>query len=291
MEASQAPACPVPDVLEGAVLARCPSCRNTFSTEHAGRQFCPVCGKALVVPEPPSGGEPQAELISEPQGTPWERRQEIGFWTGLVQTLQQALLEPGKLFASARLDRGRAQLGFAVLISSAGWAASQLLEGLLLRGQREQVLQLLGSLSQNPDLPPVLKRMLEGQLQPSSPAAVIGLAVLTPLFAFVLLYINAAVTHGVAAILGQARRGFAATFAACAYASAPLVLLAVPACGSIVGLIWLVALTGIGMKVIHRSSTAGAAASVLVPYLLFCCLTFAAFGTALVTLRRATGSP
>lgn len=246
-----------------------------------------------MVPEAPSAAaaDPQAELIHEPEGTPWERRQEIGFWAGLLQTLQQALLEPGKLFASARLDRGRAQLGFAVLVTSVGWAAGQLLEGLLLRGQLEQTRQWMGALLQNPDLPPVLQRMLEGQMQPSSPASVIGLAALTPLLAFVLVYLNAAVTHGVGALLGQARRGFAATFAACAYACAPLLLLAVPACGSIVAVIWVVALSGIGMKVMHRTSTAGAAASVLVPYLLFCCLTFVAFGTAFVAIRRATGSP
>ena len=274
------------------MLARCPSCRNTFSTDRTGRQICPVCGNALVVPEPPSAStEPQAELVSEPAGTPWERRADLGFWTGLLQTLQQALLEPTKLFASARLDRGRAQLGFAVLVTSVSWSISQLFEGLLLSGQREQMRALLESVSQNPDLPPFLQRMIEGQMQPSAPASVIGLALLTPIFSFVLLYVNAAVTHGIATLLGQGRRGFPATFAACAYASAPLVLLAVPACGSIVGVIWLIALTGIGMKVLHRASTAGAAASVLVPYLLICCLTFVAFGTAMVTMRRAMGAP
>jgi len=208
-----------------------------------------------------------------------------------VQTLQQALLEPGKLFASARLDRGRAQLGFAVLVTSVCWAVGQILEGVLLRGQREQLGQLIDAVSQNPNLPPALRQMLEAQRQPSSAGAVVGLALLTPVFAFVLLYVNAGVTHAVASLLGQARRGFAATFAACAYACAPLVLLAVPACGSIVAVIWVVALTGIGMKVIHRASPAGAAASVLLPYLVLCCLGFLAFGAAMVTLRRVTGSP
>ena len=152
------------------MLARCPSCRNTFSTDRAGRQICPVCAKPLVVPEPPSAStEPRAELVSEPAGTPWERRAELGFWTGLLQTLQQALLEPAKLFASARLDGGRAQLGFAVLVTSVSWSISQLFEGLLLSGQREQMRALLESVSQNPDLPLFLQRMIEGQMQPSAP--------------------------------------------------------------------------------------------------------------------------
>src|SRR5437016_1097437 len=118
------------------MLARCPSCRNTFSTDRAGRQDCPVCGKPLVVPEqpagtaappPPSGEPPQAEGA----GTPWERRRELGFIPAWAQTLQQALFEPGRLFSSAQLDRGSAQLGFAVLTASVFWSIGQLLDRFL----------------------------------------------------------------------------------------------------------------------------------------------------------------
>src|SRR3989454_256629 len=236
------PAGPAVDVLEAAVLARCPSCRNTFSTDRPGRQDCPVCGKPLVVPEPPAAPPTPGDLAPEPAGTPWERRAELGFFTAWMQTLQQALLEPGKLFASARLDRGAAQLGFAVLNTSVFWALGQLLERPLLMGQRDQLRRILEGMSGNPDVAPVVQRLLEAQLQAGSPSWVVALALLTPVFTFLLLYVNAALTHGIAVILGQAKRGFPATFAACAYACAPLALLAVPACGSIVGLIWLVAL-------------------------------------------------
>jgi len=285
------PACPAVDVLEGAVLARCPSCRNTFSTDRPGRQDCPVCGKPLVVPEPPAVQPTTGDLAPEPAGTPWERRAELGFFTAWMQTLQQALLEPGKLFASARLDRGAAQLGFAVLNTSVFWALGQLLERPLLMGQRDQLRRILEGMSGNPDVAPVVQRLLEAQLQASSPSWVVALALLTPVFTFLLLYVNAALTHGIAVILGQAKRGFPATFAACAYACAPLALLAVPACGSIVGLIWLVALNAVGMKVTHRISTTGAAASVLAPYFVLCCLMLAAFGTLTLALRRAVGQP
>ena len=279
-------------MLEGAVLARCPSCRNTFSTDHAGHQLCPVCGKALVVPDPAPAppDAPRADLL-EGSGTPWERRAELGFWRGWAQTVQLALLEPGKLFASARRDRGAAQLGFAVLTTSAFWAIGQIFERLLLGGQREQMRRLVESMSRNRDLGPMLRRMIDVQTQASSPAWVMTLVVLTPLFSAVFLYLNAAVTHGVAALLGQARRGFPATFAACAYASAPLALLAVPACGSIVGVLWLIVLTAIGMKITHRISAGGAAASVLAPYLVLCCVLFVAFGAMALALRGALGQP
>jgi hypothetical protein len=275
------------------VLARCPSCRNTFSTARTGRQDCPICGQPLVVPEQPPAAPavPPGPADGEPAGTPWERRKELGLVSAWLQTIQQALLEPGKLFSSARLDQGRAQLGFAVFTASVFSILGQLLEHLLLSGQREQMRRLVASISDNPNLSPLLKWMISSQNQATSTGMVVVIALFAPLFSVVLLYLNAALTHGFALALGQAKRGFPATFAACAYSCAPLVLLAVPACGSIVALIWLVVLTGIGMKETHRISTGGAAASVLAPYALLCCLMVFAAGALVMTARQAVGQP
>ena len=275
------------------MLARCPSCRNTFSTDRSGRQECPVCGKPLVVPEQPQAAVaalPVAEAPpAAPSGTPWERRDELGAFRAWSQTLQQALFEPGKLFASARLDRGGAQLGFAVVTTSVFWAVGQILERAVLSGQRDQLRRLLATLSDNPQVSPLLQKMIDAQAQANSWGWTVGLSLLTPLFSFVFLYLNAGFTHGVALLLGQSKKGFAATFAACAYASAPLVLLAVPACGSIIAVIWLVVLTGIGMKETHRISSGGAAATVLAPYALFCCLMVLAMGALALTMRNVLG--
>ena len=275
------------------MLARCPSCHNTFSTERSGRQDCPVCGRPLIVPEPaaPAPEAPQAEIVVDAGGTPWERREDLGPLKAWGATVQQALLEPGRLFASARLDRPGAQLGFAVLTVSVFSAIGQILQALLLHGQQDALRRTVGSLASNPDVSPMLKRLLQMQEQTAGAGTTILLAALTPVFTFILVYVNAGVTHAVAALLGQAKRGFAATFAACTYGCAPLILLAVPACGSLVGVIWLVVLTGIGMKVTHGISPGGAAATVLVPYLVLCCLTFAAMGSLIVALHGAIGQP
>jgi hypothetical protein len=230
-------------------------------------------------------------MPAEQDGTPWERRAGLGFWTAWARTLQQTLLEPGKVFAAARLDRGSAQLGFAVLTTSVFWAAGQIFEHLLLGGQREQMRRLVDAMARQREIPPMLRRMLDVPTQATSAGWVAALVVLTPLFSVALLYLNAAVTHAFAALLGQAKRGFAATFAACAYACAPLVLLAVPACGSIIGVLWLIVLTAIGMKVTHRISAGGAAASALAPYLVLCCATFVAFGAMMMAFRSAVGQP
>jgi hypothetical protein len=279
-------------VLESGVLARCPNCRNTFSTDHAGRQECPACGKPLVVPEQPPAASPAAPADGPqglPAGTPWERRAELGFVRAWAQTVQQALFEPGKLFASAQLDKGSAQLGFAVLTTSVFWAVGQIFERAVLTGEREQLRRLLEAISPNPEVSPLLKSMIDAQQRTNSWAWVIGLSLLTPLFSLILIYLNAGVTHAVALLLGQAKRGFPATFAACAYSSAPLVLLAVPACGSIISVLWLVALTGIGIKETHKISTGGAAATVLTPYLVLCCVIFAAGLALALGMRNVMG--
>ncbi|MGZ6142137.1 MAG: YIP1 family protein [Myxococcales bacterium] len=270
------------------MLARCPSCRNTFSTERSGRQECPACGKPLVVPEQPVAQAASDEPAAQP-GTPWERRAELGLLRAWGQTIAQALLEPGKLFASARLDHGADHLRFAVLTMSVFWAVGQILERAMLSGERAQMQRLLGSITSNPDVSPMLKKMIDTSATGNSWPWVIGLALLTPVFSFLFIYLNAAVTHGFALLLGQSKRGFPATFAACAYSCAPLVLLAVPACGSIVGAIWLVVLTGIGLKETHRISTGGAAATVLTPYVALCCLAMVVGGAMALVIRNVMG--
>ena len=257
------------------MLARCPSCRNTFSTNRSGRQDCPVCGKPLVVPEvaqatPPSAAAPETPPQPEgPRGTPWERREELGLWSAWGQTMQQALFEPARLFASARLDRNPAQLWF-VLSLSVFWMAEQLFT-LLMPNRPDQV---LGWLSQvvPPERLALAKQMLDRNAKFNSPAVTLLMVLLTPAIVWLFLYLNAGVTHLIALLFGQAKRGFPATFAACAYGSAPLVLLIIPGCGSVIATIWIVVLIGVGLKETHGITPGGAAATVLAPYLLLCCL-------------------
>lgn len=250
------------------MLARCPSCRNTFETERTGPQDCPSCGKPLVVPEGavPSTTQP-ASTASEEQGTPWERRAEIGFWRGWWETLVQVLFEPGRLFRSARLDRGAAQTGFAVFTVSVPWFVGQMLDRFLLRPWTQHLIERLGA---SGPFGPLLQKIAAAG-HDNSPGATLLIALFTPVLVLVGLYANAAVTHVAALLLGQAKRGFAATFAACAYASAPLLLTALPGCGAPIGTVWTIVLTGVGLKEMHRIASGGAAAAVLVPYALLCC--------------------
>jgi len=255
------------------VLARCPSCRNTFSTERPGRQDCPVCGKPLVVPDVPAveasapgdAAGPGVPGHPPPTGTPWERRSELGFVKAWASTVAQALFEPSRLFTAVRIENGAAHVGFAVLTGSAFWILNQVIGRLAFSPGR--VRGMLGAAQ----LPPGLDAdTLMRFLYPPAPWFVARI-VAAPVLVLAALYLSAVVTHGFALLLRQSKRGFAATLAASAYGFAPAVLLAIPACGGTVAAVWIAVLTAIGLKQLHAMGSGGAAASVLLPYALLCC--------------------
>jgi hypothetical protein len=229
----------------------------------------------------------------EAPGTPWEHRAELGWFEAWKQTLVLALFEPVKLFAQARLDRGRDHLWFAVLTGGAFLFVNQLLERILLAGQRERARQMIEELRRSgPSLPSWFQALVTRSTEPESIGTTIAVAALAPVMVFLGTYVNAAVTHASAMITGQAKRGFAATFTAVAYGTAPMVLLIIPGCGGLIALVWMIVLIAVGMRVTHGISTGGAAAAVLAPYLFLCC------GTCLLTVaavaifgRSMVGAP
>src|SRR4051812_19336669 len=254
-------------MLEGRVLARCPSCRNTFSAEQPGRQNCPVCGKPLVVPDLRTGEaggghqapEPDVAGRSVPAGTPWERRSELGLVKAWTNTVGQALFEPSRLFAAVRIERTASHVGFALLTASTFWILNQLIGRAAVSPERLRRMLGTAQLPPGVDLDNVVRFFY-----PTTGWFIFRI-VAAPLFVLLALYLSALVTHAIALLLHQAKRGFPATLAACAYAFAPMVLFAIPACGGIVAAVWVAVLTGIGLKELHGMGTGGAVASVLVP--------------------------
>ena len=255
------------------MLARCPSCRNTFSTEQPGRQNCPVCGKPLVVPDfrPGETGGPRAAPATDvagnalPSGTPWERRSELGLVKAWGSTVAQALFEPSRLFSAVRVENTGAHVGFALLTASAFSILNQLIGRVAVSPDRLR--RMLGATQ----LPPGIDVESVVRLVYPTTGGFLVRIVAAPLLVVAALYLNALVTHGIALLLQKSRRGFDATLAACAYAFAPMVLFAIPACGGIVAVVWVAVLTGIGLKHLHGMGTGSAVASVLVPYVVLCC--------------------
>jgi hypothetical protein len=232
-----------------------------------------VCGKPLVVPDPRPGEAagsyqaPGADVAGRPSppGTPWERRSELGLPRAWASTVTQALFEPSRLFAAVRIERTSAHVGFALLTATTFWIVNQLIGRVAV--SPAQIRRMLGATQ----LPPgVDADSIVRLFYPTTRGFIIRI-VLAPLLVLAALYLNALMTHAIALLLRQSKRGFPATLAACAYAFAPMVLFAIPACGGIIAAVWVAVLTGIGLKELHGMSAGGAAASVLVPYLVLCC--------------------
>ena len=268
------------------MLARCPSCRQTFSTDRTGQQTCPHCQKPLIVPDaaappaqppasqpaPPPPADGFESAPGDEPGTPWERRQTLGAFAAWKQTVWMSLFEPARLFAQARLDKGRDQLWFALLTGSVASILSQLIGRLLPKASADQVAKSMDDLRNiGLTLPSWSKRLIDASTESDSLGWALVIAAFAPVMMFILIYLNAGITHASALLLGNARRGFAASFAAATYGLTPLVLLVVPVCGSVAALVWCAVLIGVGMKYTHRITTNKAAVTVLAPYVLLCC--------------------
>jgi DNA-directed RNA polymerase subunit RPC12/RpoP len=86
-----------------------------------------------------------------------------------------------------------------------------------------------------------------------------------PLIGLVNLWLTAALYHlGVIVVLGQ-HRGFKATFRATAYGFVPLILLALPLIGQLVGGIWSLVLQVVAIGQVHRAGAGRAAMAILLP--------------------------
>ena len=189
--------------------------------------------------------------------------------TAWARTVQMVLLEPARAYRSVRVGNDLDHFWFALVTGSVFWALNQLIQRLLAGPTNEMMQRFAERMGASGN--PMLAKVFEQQRQLSSPAWTIAMLLLTPLVVAIFLYLNAGVTHLFALVFRQSKRGFPATFAACAYAHAPLILLAIPGCGGFIAVIWMVVLIAIGLKETHQIRAGGATATVLAPYLIFCC--------------------
>jgi len=116
-------------------------------------------------------------------------------------------------------------------------------------------------------------------------------AMLAPIWVTVAILVGAALQHLFLFLVSGAARGFEATFRVMCYASAPMILGVVPVCGRLIGVVWGLVLTIVGLAIAHRIGAGRATFAVLLPILLCCscvALAIAMFGAALVS---AIGRP
>jgi len=180
------------------------------------------------------------------QPPPWEQRDRYGLLDALVQTIRQVLLEPGAFFQRMPVGLGHAQpVLFAAVVAAAG-----------------AVLDWMWALALG-DLPARLAP--GGVLVAGGALMATGRLLLAPVLAVVMVYVRAAVFHGLLLALGGGRLGFEATLRVVAYARATRLLSVLPICGTVIGVIWELAITVIGLVRSHECPPWQAAVAVLAP--------------------------
>jgi len=185
----------------------------------------------------------------ELEEVPWERLDDYGFFPGLFGTVKRAMLQPQDFFSRMPLGRGLMRpLAFYVLLSTLAAVVQFLFQGL--------GLGLLGSM-QGPETEMFGPTEIMGM-----GAASVFVLLLYPIVFTVGLYITAGVYHLFLKLFQAGEAGFEGTFRALAYGSAPTVLSVVPLLGWMVGSVWTLVLTIIGLKTVHRTSYARVLAAI-----------------------------
>jgi hypothetical protein len=241
-------------------------CRACYRELPPGGVYCRYCGApvdgrdalpAAGVPEPAGGG-----------GNPWEDRAGRGAVAAFAETLQQSLFHPVAFFRGTAPERGAgAALLYAVLVGTLSIAVAFLWQRAL--GDRLP-LEYGGRLSHLLD----------------TSAAMAGVSVFLPIGIAIGNLAWAAVLHVSLAVLGGARGSYATTLKAVCYSSSATAFNVFPVCGAAVGALWQMVVQVIGLRELHRTSTARAFWAWFLPFVVAVCLAGALVAAAVFGLVK-----
>ena len=200
---------------------------------------------------------------SSAAGNPWERRAQLGFGAGLIETVKLFITQPTQAFAQTR-ERGdfASPLIFGVLV---GWAAAVIGELWRVIFGTSMLAMFAGS-------------RLGEQLAPIMAMSGVGLViqiVLAPIFIFVGLFIWSGILHLSVLVVGGAKSstsGFEGTFRTVSYSAVAQLGQIIPFAGGIIAFVWGIVLLVLGLVRLHHTSQGRALAAVLLPIVLCCVL-------------------
>ncbi len=245
-------------------------CRACYREIAPGGVYCPHCG-ARVATEAPAAS-PIATNPAGPEGgtwtNPWEERAGRSAAAAFAETLQQALFHPVALFRGTAPDRGvGAALLYAVIVGTLSIAVAVLWERALGDrihfGRGDRVVHFF-----------------------DNQAALAGISLFIPIGVAIGNAVWAAVLHLSLAVLGGARGTYATTLKAVCYSSSATAFNVFPICGAVLGAVWQVVVQVIGLRELHRTSTARAFWAWFLPFVVAICLAGAVIAAAMVGLLK-----
>ena len=237
---------------------KCPNCGKMPDIPEKGG-YCTHCGQYIAPKnaEPPARSAPIADIHC-----PWEEMEKIGFWKALWSTISGVLVRPTEFFSRMKIGGGIGKpLLFGLLVSSVGSIVN-----LLWQSGQSLIPMWLNQFQEFSDVP-------YEEIWPlwlSGPAFKIVMIFLTPLLALLGMFIFSGALHICLFIVGGAKKGFEASFRAVAYAEATSLFYIIPFCGSLIGLVWSIVCTIIGLKETHQISGGKAAFAYFLPTFVCC---------------------
>jgi hypothetical protein len=232
-------------------------CRSCYREIPPGSLFCPRCGArqgdGTAAGEVPAVA-PAAGADADSLRNPWENRARRGAVAAFGETLQESLFRPSAFFRGTDPGGGaRAALGYAVLVGTLSLVVALMWQRVL--GQHFEYWL------QDERVGPLLRQRLQPVLLLALPVGVL----LGNL-------VWAAVLHVSLLVVGGARGGYGTTLKAVCYSSSASAFNVIPVCGAAVGAVWQVVVQVIGVRELHRTSTARAFWAWFLPFVAALCV-------------------
>jgi len=234
-----------------------------------GHVFCPFCGKEIIDENQAFCQHCGARLVAEAgpaiaaagRGkTPWEDHENTGFFNGFLKTVKTVLITPSDFFRNMRVDGGLTDpLLFAMIIGMIGLMFLSVWDILLHNPLRNF-------------MTPEIKAAADSGMSTGF-ASPVGAAMM-PFLLILWIFLATGMLHLFLMIVRGAKAGFEATFRVVSYSVSPFLFMAIPYCGMLISMIWVLTLVVIGLREAHETSGGRASIAVLFP-LLFCCGMFA----------------
>jgi hypothetical protein len=205
---------------------------------------------------------------------PFADRARLGFFASYFETWKLVATKPQEFFRRVRIDQTGSAVLFGVLSSTVGSIAAALYSAVTSAGTLRAMQEMMGN------MPPEQAAIMEKVIPYLTGGATLWNVIFAPVGALLSIYLGSAVFHVVLLLFRGAPRGFGATLTTVSYAHALGLLLAVPFCGSLIALVWMVVVFIMGLAESQRCGTGKAAAAVLLPAVLgaCCCCGSAALG-------------
>ncbi len=227
-----------------------------------GKPYSAEAKPAVLQSVQQSGSVPV--LAGDRTGPPWEHRAELGFFPSAWGTIQGVLTKPSETFGTMKREGGLSSpLLFYVIFGSIGMITALLYQYLTTRATGAAA-------------PPAgsFEALVASWM---APPRIYIIALVVPVFISLNGFLGAGLTHLSLMIFGGAKQPYETTFRVHAFAHGSSTFLSViPVCGGLVGAIWGIVATCIGIAKAHEISTGRAVLAVLAP-LLICCV-FGFFG-------------